>query len=99
MTERELHEMVHKERMIVGKLIDDGARYVAVDPLTFGEARLGVGTIRGAYDDVWYYSSITAALNAWAAWDGEGEPDGWYRHPPTGRRRPGGDPTAEYILE
>jgi hypothetical protein len=33
------------------------------------------------------------------AWDGDGEPDGWSRHPPTGRRRPGGDPDKEYVSE
>lgn len=25
------------------------------------------------------------------------EPEGWMRNPPTGRRRPGGDPTKEYV--
>lgn len=25
------------------------------------------------------------------------EPSGWFRHPPTGRRRPDGDPSKEYI--
>lgn len=30
-------------------------------------------------------------------WNGEGEPEGWYRHRKTGRRRPGGDPEKEYI--
>jgi len=31
------------------------------------------------------------------AWDGEGEPTGWMRHPASGRRRPGGDETKEYV--
>lgn len=30
-------------------------------------------------------------------WDGTGEPDGWMRHPVSGRRRPGGDPGKEYV--
>ncbi len=25
------------------------------------------------------------------------EPEGWYRNPNTGRRRPDGDPTKEYV--
>ena len=27
------------------------------------------------------------------------EPTGWMRHPTTGRRRPGGDPAAEYVYD
>ena len=30
-------------------------------------------------------------------WDGVGEPTGWMRHPTTGRRRPDGDPSKEYV--
>jgi len=48
---------------------------------------------------VWQYQSRDAALVALAAWDGEGEPEGWYRHPATGRRRPGGDPAQEFVRE
>jgi hypothetical protein len=35
-------------------------------------------------------------LKAWAA-DGGKEPQGWIRHPSTGRRRPGGDASREYV--
>jgi hypothetical protein len=31
------------------------------------------------------------------AWDGQGEPAGWFRNPKTGRRRSGGDPKQEWI--
>jgi hypothetical protein len=30
-------------------------------------------------------------------WDGQGEPQDWFRHPKTGRRRPDGDPSREYV--
>jgi len=30
-------------------------------------------------------------------WDGEGEPDGWHRHPHSGRRRSNGDAALEVI--
>lgn len=30
-------------------------------------------------------------------WDGIGEPEGWFRNPKTGRRRPDGDKEQEYI--
>ena len=38
-----------------------------------------------------------AAVVALALWDGTGEPEGWMRHPTSGRRRPDGDKTKEYI--
>jgi hypothetical protein len=39
------------------------------------------------------------AVLAFVQWEGqEGtEPEGWMRHVQSGRRRPGGDPTQEYI--
>lgn len=49
------------------------------------------------YEDVWCYETSERAFDAAAAWDGEGEPAGWHRHPPTGRRRPGGDAEKEYV--
>jgi hypothetical protein len=49
------------------------------------------------YGDRWCYHSYAAAKAALDAWDGEGEPQGWHRHPDTGRRRPGGDATQEYV--
>lgn len=48
-------------------------------------------------DDRWCYHGLLSAKSALDAWDGKGEPDGWHRHPVTGRRRHNGDPTTEYI--
>lgn len=47
----------------------------------------------------WCYSSYKAAKQALEAWSGEDdtEPQGWHRHPATGRRREGGDPNKETI--
>lgn len=72
-------------------------RIAWVFPMLF-TARIGVGlpTSR-TLDDAWCYEEPSAALAAMHAWDGEGEPDGWHRHPSSGRRRPGGDPNKEYI--
>lgn len=39
-----------------------------------------------------------AAYVALHRWDGTGEPEGWYRHRPSNRRRPGGDPEQEYVM-
>jgi len=34
---------------------------------------------------------------AFAIYDGTAEPEGWYRNPIDGRRRPDGDASQEYI--
>ncbi len=39
------------------------------------------------YDDRWCFHTLRAAKEALDAWDGLGEPDGWHRHPDSGRRR------------
>jgi len=49
------------------------------------------------YEDRWCFSSLAGAQLALAAWDGNGEPQGWHRHPGTGRRREGGDPAQEIV--
>lgn len=49
------------------------------------------------YEDRWCYGSYATAKAALDAWDGEGEPSGWHRHPDTGRRRPDGDEAREYV--
>lgn len=39
---------------------------------------------------------------AWKAildWDGNGDPEGWFRNAETGRRRPNGDPALEYVSD
>lgn len=41
------------------------------------------------YSDRWCYHSVEDAVAALDAWDGTGEPQGWHRHPKTGRRRDG----------
>lgn len=77
--------------------LSDG-RAVWLDDLLFGGLRLGIGTVsEQSYDDVWCYQAhqADAAWRAALGWDGEGEPEGWYRHPQSGRRRPGGDPARQ----
>jgi len=81
----------------VRKTLADG-RVLTVEPTLFG-ARLGVAQADDQmyYEDVWCYQSIDAAVSAMIAWDGTGEPAGWHRHPQSGRRRPDGDATKEYV--
>lgn len=79
--------------------LDDG-RAVYLIPMLGGNLRLAIGDKGSIYfDDGWCYQAAQrdAAWRAALGWDGEGEPEGWYRHPETGRRRPGGDAAQEYI--
>lgn len=76
---------------------------VWVVPLMFTSAVI-VGPVgEHYYDDRWCYGGPTAALDALdaaRAWGGPwagGEPEGWHRHPGTGRRREDGDPGREVI--
>jgi hypothetical protein len=101
-TIRELLEIAPGELDELGfyatRELEDG-HWLAVEPQTFGRARLGVsalhslygGGIRAAfrlgYGDVFDYASREAAIAAMAQWDGDGEPEGWSRHAATGRRR------------
>ncbi|AXQ69838.1 hypothetical protein HOU03_gp430 [Caulobacter phage CcrSC] len=51
-----------------------------------------------SYVDRWCYQTrelASAALRAWAADGFDGEPQGWHKHPKTGRTREGGDPAKE----
>lgn len=68
--------------------IIDETRYVAIMPLLFTHA-IVVGRIgdRTGYDDRWCYGGYKNAKAALDAWDFTGEPEGWHRHPNTGRRR------------
>jgi len=81
------------------RLLDDG-RGVWLLPMFAGNLRLAIGDPGSLwYDDGWCYQAdrTDAAWTAALGWDGEGEPEGWYRHPDTGRRRPGGDPAKEHV--
>lgn len=51
------------------------------------------------YEDRWCYADRAKAEAAMAAWDPltQPEPEGWHRHPNSGRRRPEGDASKEYI--
>jgi tetratricopeptide (TPR) repeat protein len=79
------------------------ARVAVIAPLLFGNYRL----LWGPPGRLWYdpdsgfeYDSLASALRSADAWrEGGfvGEPQGWYRHLSTGRRRPDGDPAKEYV--
>ncbi|WP_423396044.1 hypothetical protein [Burkholderia sp. LMG 21824] len=71
-------------------------RDALVSRLLFTYAILSDMTVHG-YGDRWCYSSYADAKASLDAWDGEGEPTGWHRHPDSGRRRENGDPNRETI--
>lgn len=77
------------------KLFDDG-RYACVAPFLFTHAIL-LGRVgeQNSYDDRWCYATFEKAVAAIDSWDGAGEPEGWHRHPMTGRRR--SEDGEEYI--
>lgn len=93
---------LEKLREDYNTVVDRGnGTYVAVYPLMFHWTMI-TGDIENweFYDDRWCYANETlarAALAEWQARDWEGEPTGWHRHPPTGRRRESGNPATEYI--
>lgn len=75
---------------------DGRCAYVPV--LLFGQAAVAVdwggARVDGGY---WRYQTRRAAVRAIEEWDGTGEPEGWVRHPASGRCRPGGDRKKEYV--
>ena len=74
-------------------------RVMAVERLFGRQALLSLRAPWIHVQDGWVYASLETALAAARAWDGHEEPSGWLRHPKSGRRRPGGDPVCEYILQ
>lgn len=78
-----------------------GRRYAVLSPLLFTTAII-TGDLGDDYgfDNRWCYDNgylAGAALVEWGKRDFEDEPIGWHRHPNSGRRRPGGDASKEYI--
>lgn len=73
--------------------------WAGIMPMTFGKGRLCTGLNHGGYEDGWCYEVLMDAVMALANWDTEdaAEPEGWFRHPFTGRRRPDGDKSREYV--
>jgi len=73
-------------------------RDACITRLGFNYAILANLTASG-YGDRWCFQTYVAAWHALEAWNGtdETEPQGWHRHPASGRRRPDGDASKEYV--
>lgn len=85
------------EAYVVGHL-PDGRAIWAHDLMFHASLIIGPPGVP-LYDDRWCYPDLAAAVLAGQAWmlHGGPEPDGWHRHPATGRRRPDCDPKQEHI--
>lgn len=72
---------------------------LAVGPMAFGNGRLYVEITRYGYEDCYCYDSLEQATQSMHNFnpDTDIEPQGWKRHPTSGRRRLNGDPTTEYV--
>ena len=81
-------ELADKGYLPPFKVLDDG-RVCALMPLA-GIDALCIGISGWGHNDVYYYHANGDAAIALDMWDGRGEPAGWFRHPPSGRRRADG---------
>lgn len=85
-----------------------GMGYFSIKPIRNGEYWAGlyifmfttaiiVGKMGDEYsvEDRWCYHNREDAQKALDNWNGIGEPDGWHRHPYTGRRRQNGLETVD----
>jgi hypothetical protein len=83
----------------LSRILPDG-RELRIYPMIYN-ARLVVSRSVSApeYDNAWCYATLVGAVKAMVEWnpDTELEPEGWIRHPGSGRRRPDGDKTREYV--
>lgn len=105
MTREEHLEQLKRDYKHV-ELIRGGDEYVAFYRLMFHWTMI-TGSIDNpwGYDDRWCYDErmvedqqlVEHALDEWRQRGFTGEPEGWHRHPSTGRRRINGDPLTEYI--
>jgi hypothetical protein len=95
-----LNRLNGAEHLSVRELGDGRAVYLS--ELLFDGLRLGIGWLGDdGYGDVWDYQAAQteAAWRAALGWDGQGEPEGWYRHLRSGRRRPYGDAARQHVEE
>lgn len=65
--------------------------------LSLVEGDLDRDPLSTAFVSNYCYHDAEVALGQFLRWDGRGDPEGWVRHIETGRRRPLGDATHEYI--
>jgi hypothetical protein len=79
------------------RVLDDG-RILTLEPMLGGILSLGVadGPERWHNIDRYCYDDHDAGWRAVLGWNGKGDPEGWHRHPRSGRRRPDRTIESEY---
>lgn len=82
------------------KVFADGS-VAYVHSMTYGKGRISYSLDEDTvvFEACWCYETVDKALAGLRAWDKdkEIEPDGWFREPHSGRRRPDGDKSAEHV--
>lgn len=80
------------------RLLEDG-ELMAVSAMLFSNGRLFVGVNRNGYEDCYCYDSVEKAIDSMNNFNPilDSEPDGWKRHPTSGRRRENGDKSKEVV--
>lgn len=80
-------------------VVNHGTFFVGIEIMTFGKGRIFISSSLDFIDNAWCYKSFDEALAALSKWDvyKQIEPEGWFRNPCDGRRRPEGDKSKEYI--
>lgn len=79
-----------------------GERYIMAKPLMFHWTIITGSLLdETSYDDRWCFASQELALAALGSWPDDPpadyEPEGWHRHPASGRRREAADPQREHF--
>ncbi|MYM92608.1 hypothetical protein [Duganella vulcania] len=67
--------------------------------MSISNGRLFWDVHQAGYQDFYCYDSVELAVQGMMSFDParDKEPVGWHRHASTGRRRPAGDASKEYI--
>lgn len=93
-------KILEESGYVAWRALEDG-EYLGVLPMTFGKGRLCAGLTHSGYEEGWCYESLLDAIAEMHRWTPgqEAEPSGWMRHPTSGRRRPDGDASKEYVAK
>lgn len=76
--------------------LEDG-RVLYLEPMLPGTLSLCVAPDRWSISDRYCYHDHDAGWRAVLGWNGVGDPEGWYRHTPSMRRRPDYTIESEYV--
>lgn len=76
--------------------LEDG-RMLYLEPMLGGTLSLCVAPDRWSISDRYCYHDHDAGWRAVLGWNGKGDPEGWYRHTPSFRRRPDFTIATEYV--